>query len=53
MLSSPHSAGDASALAAVALLASASLHKARASDSRSSTSAIRCLAFRRERSGVF
>ncbi|KAE8879279.1 hypothetical protein PF010_g24708 [Phytophthora fragariae] len=53
MLSSPHSAGDASALAAAALLTSASLHKTRASDSRSSTSAIRCLAFRRERSGVF
>ncbi|KAE9266005.1 hypothetical protein PR003_g32273 [Phytophthora rubi] len=53
MLSSPHSAGDASALAAAALLTSASLHKACASDSRSSTSAIRCLASWRERSVVF
>ncbi|KAE9066879.1 hypothetical protein PF007_g28279 [Phytophthora fragariae] len=53
MLNSPHSAGDASALAAAALLTSASLHKARASDNNPSTSAIRCLAFRRERSGVF
>ncbi|KAE9260843.1 hypothetical protein PF008_g33004 [Phytophthora fragariae] len=50
MLSSPHTAGDASVLAAAALLTSASLHKACVSDSRSSTSPIRCLAFWRERS---
>ncbi|KAE9331836.1 hypothetical protein PF008_g15229 [Phytophthora fragariae] len=50
MLSSPHSAGDVTALAAAALLTSASLHKARASDRRSSTSAIRGVACRRERS---
>ncbi|KAE9062372.1 hypothetical protein PF005_g26913 [Phytophthora fragariae] len=50
MLSSPHSAGAATALAAAALLTSVSLHKDRASDKRSSNSAIRCVACRRERS---